>query len=126
MTYNQAMETILRMINREKISSSEIEALNMAIGALKTLEDMQNVTIIPHKIDPLLRHEKPLLVAINYTQDGGRTIDALQYRTYYNEQDYQSTVDYYSQCNDELYAVDFNANYIPFIVEIVANSTRLS
>lgn len=122
MTYTEAMEILHRMTASINPTHDEFEALNIAIGALKTLEDMTY-----HKENNHILHESyPMLVTMDYTQDGSRTITNLLYRDYTNSRDYEDTKRYFEQTNDELYAVNFNQNCKEFIEEIVLNSTRLS
>lgn len=66
-----------------------------------------------------------MLVAMDYTQDGARTISFLNYNANYNEDEFKTAAHILAHSHDEIYAVDFDPNSQDFINEIVTNGCRI-
>lgn len=65
-----------------------------------------------------------ILVCMDYTQDGKRTITDLYFDVSSNDFIGSIAKDY-AGAHDETYIVDFDPNYEPFINEIVTKGCRL-
>lgn len=65
-----------------------------------------------------------MLISMNYTQDGSRTITAI-YSYPFTPADEQDLIQWLGENNDEVYACDFNQNYTPLIDELVLKNCRI-
>ena len=66
-----------------------------------------------------------MVVGINYTQDGNRTIACIDFCSEADENDFNITKVYCKNIYDEAYIVDFNPNCTDFINEIVLKGCRI-
>ena len=66
-----------------------------------------------------------MLVGIDYTQDGSRTIGTIEYGSLQDEHSFKSRALDFKSYHDEAYIVDFNPNCVDFINEIVLKGCRV-
>lgn len=68
---------------------------------------------------------KKMIVGINYTQDGQRTIAFIEFLSGRSDKNVDITAKYYRPQYDEVYFVDFDPNCEDFINEIVLKGCRV-
>ena len=66
-----------------------------------------------------------MLVCIDYTQVGTRTITDLSFRADRNDDTIMNIAEAYKQIHDEVYAVNFVSNSQDFMDEIVKKGCRM-
>ena len=66
-----------------------------------------------------------MIIGIDYTQDGNRTIDTVEYCSLHDDYNLKSRALDYKDYHDEVYIVDFNQNCKDFIDEIVLKGCRV-